>query len=483
MALIGQGAVPVPIDYSAIGQNAWRAAQSNVSAIGGVIDAVKDRRDKKDAIKTSKELAKAMATLYPESAGALQPVIAQLDDEEMPLSERAALGAQIGTFIEMGVQKSRDNALMNLEVQRLGLEGRRVAIAEALPQMEAQAAQVEATTENDSALNEALSRYVAIQEAEAPLAGKLPEMAESQSLISKYIERGEGQNALKAVEAYEKARINQMEPLMGPEGGPKLARIGATDATGRGVDMDVFVTPQGGVFDLQGNPLNQTAPVDGMVLPPRDDVPQERRTVPMPQTQIGVRPARSLTQSPEQVQQIRRGEMGDKRLAEIQTNAASMSGNLGSLRETRALLDKVRTGFGAETITAAKRLLPGVSVANEEQLQTLLGDQVMARVAQTKGAVSEKEMDLFQQYSANFGKTPEGNKRIVDFAIKAAERAKKIDTVITAGLETGKSPFEIQRDIKAIQDSEPLESTLSGAGSPAGSTQSIQDLKKRLQGQ
>jgi hypothetical protein len=90
-------------------------------------------------------------------------------------------------------------------------------------------------------------------------------------------------------------------------------------------------------------------------------------------------------------------------------------------------------------------------------------------------------MDLFQQYSANFGKTTEGNKRIVAFAIKAAERAKKIDAVITSGLETGKSPFEIQREVKAIQDSEPLETTLGDApATPQDAKTRLQEMKKRL---
>lgn len=450
---------------------------SVASGIGAVGDAIEDRKIKKDTVKTSKELAKAMAVLYPESAGALEPVIAQLDDEEMPLSERAALGSQIGEFINMGVQKSRDNALMNLETQRLGLEGRRVAIAEALPQMEQEQAQRMAMSDNDIKVDQAIATAMATADA-AKMAGvQLPD--DSASLLNQYLEAGNGAGALAAAEAQAKA----IDKFISPDSGPKLTKIGGTDAFGKPIEQDVFVTPQGGLFDIQGQPLNPPAAGDGMVLPPRDDVPQEqeRRIQPMPQNQLGVRPVRSITQTPEQIQEIRRGEMGDKRLAEIQTNAATLSGNLGKLKETQALLDKVRTGFGAEAMTAAKRILPGVSVANEEQLQTLLGDQVMARVGETKGAVSEKEMDLFQQYSANFGKTTEGNKRIVAFAIKAAERAKKIDAVITSGLETGKSPFEIQREVKAIQDSEPLETTLGDApATPQDAKTRLQEMKKRL---
>ena len=481
--MIGQGAQGAAIDYSSIADSAWKMAASNSSAISSVmnagLDVVKDRREKKDTIKTSKELAKAMAVLYPESSGAMQPIIDQLDNEESPLGDRAALGSKIGEFINMGVQKSRDNALMDLEKQRLGYEGRRVSIAEAMPKTEADLAQKTALSENDINLNDALSRFTAIAEMETPLGDKLPEMKETQNLISKYIKEGNGQKALNAVESYEKARIKQMEPLMAQDAGPRLTKIGGTDALGKPIEQDVFVTPEGGLFDIQGQPLNPPAATDGMVLPPRDDVPQERRAQPMPQTKLGVRPVRSLTQTPEQIQEIRRAEMGDKRLADTQTGAAALSARLPNLYQTKLLLDKVRTGFGAQAVVEAKKMFPGVQVANEEQLQTLLGDQVMARVAETKGAVSEKEMDLFKQYSANFSKTTEGNKRIIEFAIAAAERAKKIDRVISDGMESGLSPYEINRNVKAAQEAEPLESILTGEAqkTPASATQTLRDLK------
>lgn len=143
MALIGQGAQGVGIDYSSVGDSAWKLASANSSAISSAIgtvgDIVKDRRDKKDSIKTSKELAKAMATLYPESAQALEPVISLLDDEETPLSQRAALGAQIGEFINMGVQKSRDTALMDMEGRGMKIREDQFAIDKAAAERESTA--------------------------------------------------------------------------------------------------------------------------------------------------------------------------------------------------------------------------------------------------------------------------------------------------------------------------------------------------------
>ena len=258
-----------PSPYLQAQGNATASIGNSIAGgIGAVGDAIKDRRDKKDAIKTSKELAKAMSVLYPESAQAMEPIIGLLDDEETPLSQRAALGAQIGEFINMGVQKSRDSALMNLQVQQLGLDERRVRIAEAMPQAEAAAAQIAAMSENDVAMDKAIAKGIATADA-AKMAGvDLP--TDTTSLLNKYLEEGNGSGALAAAEAQAAA----IDKFIGPDAGPKLTKIGATDASGRPVDMDVFIEGRS-IYDLQGNPLNEVAPVDGTVLPPRDDVPAE----------------------------------------------------------------------------------------------------------------------------------------------------------------------------------------------------------------
>jgi hypothetical protein len=120
-----------PSPYLRAQGNATQSIGAGIAqGIGAAGDAVKDRRQKKDTIKTSKELAQAMSKLYPESAEAMQPIIDQLDNEEMPLSERSALGAQIGEFINMGVQKSRDNALLGLEKDRIEIARRSATVAE-----------------------------------------------------------------------------------------------------------------------------------------------------------------------------------------------------------------------------------------------------------------------------------------------------------------------------------------------------------------
>jgi len=125
-----------PSPYLQAQGNATASIGNSIAGgIGVVGDAIKDDREKKDKVKTGIKIAEAMTVLYPNTQKALTPIIESLKNNEFRLSEQAALADQLDVMINAGMQQSRDNAMMNLEVQRLGLDERRVAIAEAMPQM------------------------------------------------------------------------------------------------------------------------------------------------------------------------------------------------------------------------------------------------------------------------------------------------------------------------------------------------------------
>lgn len=408
MALLGQGTVPVGIDYSQMGADAWRLAQSNVGAISGAMgavgDAIKDRKEKKDKIKVSKELAKALSTLYPESAGAVAPIIEQLDNEEMPLSQRAALGEQIGTLINMGVEKNRNDALMSLERSRLGLDTRRVDLAEAAFRQEGESMVAAAMSENDIKAQEARSRYAVIKDMEAPMIGKLPKMDKSEDLITKYLEEGDGTKALNAVEAYESARIKQMEPLLG-QPGKKLAQIGADGGT-----LDVFVSPSGAITDLQGNPLNPAAMGDG-VLPPKPadaagvvpmDQPAERRVQPMP-ANLGFRPAAgALTPAQARKEELEIAKLeADIKSSEANAAVAQRAEQKAAAKAQTTLetLREIRNHPGRWAATGKTSYIPSVrgTPAYEfeqklEQAKALAGT-IGIEAMRGLGAMSEKEFE------------------------------------------------------------------------------------------
>ncbi|MCG7904419.1 MAG: hypothetical protein JAY60_18580 [Candidatus Thiodiazotropha weberae] len=136
---------------------------------------------------------------------------------------------------------------------------------------------------------------------------------------------------------------------------------------------------------------------------------------------------------------------------ELLDTGYSARSTVADLEKALDLLDNVETGPFEEVKLKAKKIASKLgmeididSVSDAEHLRTLLGDQIMERVAQTKGAVSEKEMDLFTQYSANFGNTPEGNRKIIAFKKAKAERDIQVMRMVRKMDKEGKTSLEIR---------------------------------------
>lgn len=125
------------------------------------------------------------------------------------------------------------------------------------------------------------------------------------------------------------------------------------------------------------------------------------------------------------------------------------------------LLDNVKTGKGEQFFLDARKLAKTFGfeigdVKDAEQIRTLFGNFVMDRILQTKGAVSDKEMQLFSEYSANYGNTPEGNKQILQFAKGAYKRSSEISRMIRDMRKQGKDEFEINLAVEDYQDKNPI---------------------------
>lgn len=125
------------------------------------------------------------------------------------------------------------------------------------------------------------------------------------------------------------------------------------------------------------------------------------------------------------------------------------------------LLDNVKTGKAEQFLLDARKLAKTFGfeigdVKDAEQIRTLFGNFVMDRILQTKGAVSDKEMQLFSEYSANYGNTPEGNKQILQFAKGAYKRSSEISRMIRDMRKQGKDEFEINLAVEDYQDKNPI---------------------------
>ncbi len=129
---------------------------------------------------------------------------------------------------------------------------------------------------------------------------------------------------------------------------------------------------------------------------------------------------------------------------------------LRGLESMMNLAGNIQSGFGADTKLEAQKLFSQLGfnvdmskVASAEQFRTLAMDRIMEHVANSKGAISEKEMDAFERASPSLANTPEGNKLILKAAIEAERRAALVDDFLMR--TTQQNPeiglFELDRKV------------------------------------
>jgi hypothetical protein len=98
---------------------------------------------------------------------------------------------------------------------------------------------------------------------------------------------------------------------------------------------------------------------------------------------------------------------------------------LGNAYQVRSLLDSVETGGFDNAALKAKQLF-GIESADEAQLSAGLGKAILAQLKPIFGAAfTAAEGDRLQKIEANFGKSTEGNKRLISEIIKTTEKAAK----------------------------------------------------------
>lgn len=165
----------------------------------------------------------------------------------------------------------------------------------------------------------------------------------------------------------------------------------------------------------------------------------------------------SLKETPTEKVQAQRLLGLDKTQSELRDSGLTARQEIQPLTELRSLLDKdVTTGTLADAKYALKKVT-GFDVSSTEEFKARAGEFAMKNIALTKGAISDAEMTYFKnELSPNVSKTNEGNKKVIDFKLKYAERAARISDEISKMQESGASPFEIETQVKSIIDSNPL---------------------------
>jgi len=104
-----------------------------------------------------------------------------------------------------------------------------------------------------------------------------------------------------------------------------------------------------------------------------------------------------------------------------------------ALERMESLVDKVGGGaFAKEKLTAMKIAkvfgfnVDSDKIANMEEFNNLAMGEVMGLISQTKGSISEKEMEAFERASPSLLNTPQGNKQIIKFARHILQREKEV---------------------------------------------------------
>jgi uncharacterized protein YfkK (UPF0435 family) len=170
-----------------------------------------------------------------------------------------------------------------------------------------------------------------------------------------------------------------------------------------------------------------------------------------------------------------RGAELDKMSLRIVNDAETLNSKIGNIKSALGLLNSgaVKTGAFTQYKTEAKRLL-GQDVASQEQFNSLVGNLAMEAIGLTKGAISDREMQYFTETLApNQGKSVEGNKAILEFNLKAAERSKKIADEVIEMMDRGETAFNVRKKITEMHNQD----SLIGSSSQPGTSQSAIDGK------
>ena len=112
--------------------------------------------------------------------------------------------------------------------------------------------------------------------------------------------------------------------------------------------------------------------------------------------------AKSIRPATRALTLLEKGDLDTGGIAELKTN-------------TIAMLDSLGIPIDKETMD---------KVANTQNFRAEVGKFLFENISNTKGSISEKEMDIFAKISPGLQMTPEANKVLLKYVIKKAERDK-----------------------------------------------------------
>ena len=199
--------------------------------------------------------------------------------------------------------------------------------------------------------------------------------------------------------------VQRMEALRQAEQRPQEIARTITVSDGRGGFTQVGV-------DKAGNPVRDFGPPkpSGMYPTPEeqargkeDILSVENANEFVNQTRTNsLESAKSIRPATRALTLLEKGDLDTGGIAELKTNAIAMLDSLG-IPIDKKTMDKV---------------------ANTQNFRAEVGKFLFENISNTKGSISEKEMDIFAKISPGLQMTPEANKVLLQYVIKKAERDK-----------------------------------------------------------
>jgi len=186
---------------------------------------------------------------------------------------------------------------------------------------------------------------------------------------------------------------------------PSIARVGNE------------LNPQTGEYeqiarDKFGNPIANYGPPkpSGMYATPEQQAETRAKTLSVEnankfvntQRNEALDSAKSIRPATRALTLLEKGDLETGGISELKTNAIAMLDSLG-IPIDQETMDKV---------------------SNTQNFRAEVGKFLFDNISNTKGSISEKEMDIFAKISPGLQMTPEANKTLLNYVIKKAERDK-----------------------------------------------------------
>lgn len=112
----------------------------------------------------------------------------------------------------------------------------------------------------------------------------------------------------------------------------------------------------------------------------------------------------------------------EKRASDLIARGIAAAESTAPIRRAIALLDQVETG-GVESISLAAKQRLGIEGADEGELSNSLGKAVLSQLKETFGAAfTQEEGKRLERIEASFTKSTDTNKRLLNQALRIAER-------------------------------------------------------------